>query len=386
MKINKKQRNFISVMIIMLMAASFLTGCDKDGGGKGKAPDIPGLEYEATVPLEYANQFKIYKYKGGYSYIDLVDSNKILVVPEGKKVPKKLKDDVLVIKQPLSDIYLVSTSVMALMDALDSLDDIKFVGTKKWYVENAIKAMKEGKWIYAGKYNAPDYELLINDKCQLAIENTMILHNPEVKEKMEELGIKTMVERSSYENNPLGRTEWIKVYGTMLGKEELADKIFNQQAEKIAKLKDLKNTGKTVAFFFVNSSGNVVTYKSKGYVPEMIRIAGGEYIFPELGNDDDSKLSTVNMSMEEFYNDAKDADIIIYNSSIMAELHNMDEFLALSPVLSDFKAVKEGNVWCTSKSMFQQTDKLGSIMQEMNAIFTDNKEEESKMQYIFKLN
>ena len=171
----------------------------------------------------------------------------------------------------------------------------------------------------------------------------------------------------------------------LLDKEELANKVFDEQAEKIEKLKDTKSTGKKVVFFYVNTRGNVVTYKSNGYVPEMIKIAGGEYAFSDLGTGEDSKLSTINMSMEEFYNTAKDADILIYNCSIVEQIHTLDELLDKSPVLKDFKAVKEGNAWCTSRSMFQQTNKMGSIIQEMNAIFSGDKEAQKKMEYLFKL-
>ena len=52
---------------------------------------------------------------------------------------------------------------------------------------------------------------------------------------------------------------------------------------------------------------------------------------------DDSKLSTINMTMEQFYADAVDADILIYNSSIADELDTLDQLFALSSVLADFK-------------------------------------------------
>jgi iron complex transport system substrate-binding protein len=116
----------------------------------------------------------------------------------------------------------------------------------------------------------------------------------------------------------------------------------------------------------------------------MIETSGGEYILKDLV--DDSKLSNINMSMEEFYSRASDVDIIIYNSSIAAELHTLDQFLSLSTVLSDFKAVKEGNVWCTSKSMFQETDKMGSIMEDMHKIITGTAGDGESLNYIHKLN
>lgn len=63
-------------------------------------------------------------------------------------------------------------------------------------MQQAKDAMADGSLVYAGKYSAPDYEQLLQGGCTFAIENTMITHNPEVKEKLEELGIRVMVERS----------------------------------------------------------------------------------------------------------------------------------------------------------------------------------------------
>lgn len=377
-------KRIILVLSALVILAPTLAGCGAKTETGGRAPQISGLEYESTLPLEYADRFAVYKYKGGYSYIRIMDSDDIFVVPEGGETPEGLDPKVVVVRQPLSRIYLAATSAMSLFEALGAYDSISFVSTKHWYIESAIAALDEGRFVYAGKYNAPDYELLISEGCQLAIESTMILHNPEVKEKMLELGIKTIVERSSYEKHPLGRTEWIKFYGVLLGLEDEAEAAFREQTEEVKALEGIENTGKTVAFFYVNSNGNAITYKTGDYVPEMIRIAGGEYIFTDLGLDDESKLSTVNMSMEEFFATAKDADIVIYNCSIVSQLKSLDDFLDLSPVMKDFKAVKEGNVWCTSRSMFQQTDKMGSIIQEISAILS-GKTDGSDLDFIYKL-
>ncbi len=373
--------------LLLILALCLLLpsgGCAANDTAGDGVPAVGDLRYESTVPLEYADQFAIYKYEGGYSFIEMVDSDRILVVPEGKPVPGGLDSDIVVVQQPLNDIYLVATSCMALFDALGALDRIAFVGSRQWYIENAARALEDGRFLYAGKYSAPDYEMLIHHGCQLAIENTMILHTPEVKEKMLELGIKTVVERSSYEAHPLGRTEWIKLFGTLLGLEKEAGEVFGKEVEKIKALESLDSTGKTVAFFYVSSTGNVVTYKTEGYVPAMIRIAGGEYIFPDLGVGEDSRLSTVNMNMEEFYYTAKNADVIIYNCSITSQLHTLQDFFDQNPVLKNFKAVAEDNVWCTSKSMFQQTDKMGTLILEMNKILT-GQTDGSDLEYIFRL-
>mgnify|MGYP000376370697 CR=1 FL=1 len=59
--------------------------------------------------------------------------------------------------------------------------------------------METGDILYAGKYSTPDYEKIVEQNCGLAIENTMILHTPEVKEQLEKFGIHVLVDYSSYE-------------------------------------------------------------------------------------------------------------------------------------------------------------------------------------------
>lgn len=379
-------KKIVAAGLSLVMTLSLLTGCGNGTADENVIPEVGDLKYESTTELEYATQFAIYNYEGGYRYIEIVDGDKILVVPEGAETPEGLEEDVIVVQQPLDKVYMAATSAMSLVNATGAIDQIKFssLDADGWYVTEAAQAMEEGKIKFAGKYNTPDYELLIGDDCSLAIESTMILHNPEVREKLEELGIDVMIERSSYESHPLGRTEWIKLYGALFGKEEEADKAFAEQVSVMDDLKDIENSGKTVAFFYINSAGGVVTRKSNDYVATMIEIAGGKYIFENLG-DEESRNSTVNMQMEEFYASAKDADFIFYNSSIVSGVETMDQLIDLDPVLADFKAVKEGNVWCTGKNMYQETDKLGSVIRDMHEIITKGDDCPETLDFFYKV-
>jgi iron complex transport system substrate-binding protein len=229
--------------------------------------------------------------------------------------------------------------------------------------------------LFAGKYSEPDYELLLAQNCDLAIESTMILHSPEVQEKLETLGIPVLIDRSSYESDPLGRTEWIKLYGELTDHQEEADQWFSEQKSYVEALQDFENTGKTVAFFYINDSGMVVTRKNTDYIPKMIEQAGGTYIFDKLG-DDSSGSSSVTMSMEEFYASAMSADYLIYNATIENSLDSVDELLEKSPLFADFKAVENGNVWCTGKYLYQATDVIGSMIKDIHTMLTDEKVKE----------
>lgn len=289
----------------------------------------------------------------------------------------------IVLQRPIENLYLVASAAMALFSELDALDTIRLSGQKEdgWYIEDAREAMARGDILYAGKYNKPDYELIVSENCTLAIENNMISHSPEVVEMMESFGIPVMIDYSSYESHPLGRVEWIKFYGALLGKENEAEEAFSAQTAILEEVAADEKTDKTVAFFFVTSNGLIQVRQSSDYIPKMIELAGGKYVFENLG-EPDSARSTVNMQIEEFYEGAKDADFIIYNSSIDGGISSIEELIEKCGVLEDFKAVQEGNVWCTTNDMYQQTMSIGYLIEDIHAMLRG---EEKEMKYLFRL-
>lgn len=345
---------------------------------------LASLSYKGSMELQYASNFSVDYYEDGYKLLKLIDGTKLLMVPKDKETPSGLEKDVIVLHQPVQNLYLVSSSVMDIFDKLDAMDTIRFSGQKEenWYVEAAKEAMKSGKILYAGKYNKPDYELLVSQKCSLAIENNMISHSPEVIEMLQDFDIPVMIEYSSYESHPLGRVEWIKFFGALVDKEEEAEQIFEKQISILDEVTKEAKTDKTVAFFFITSNGLVQVRQSSDYVPKMIELAGGRYIFSDLGNSE-SKRSTLNMQIEEFYDGAKDADYLIYNSSIDGGVNSINELIDKCPVLKDFKAVKNGNVWCTTNDMYQQSMSIGYMIEDIHGMLQGDREED--MKYLFRL-
>lgn len=388
-----KRHSIATVCCVMLIGLAGLCGC---GSSSDTKKDTVGITKEATsnvdalgeptdhLQLAYAKNFSIDYYEGGYKLLTIKDGTQILTVPEGKKAPDNLDESIIVMQQPVNNIYLVSSAVMDMFRELNALDTIGFSAQKaeNWYVEGAKAAMENGDILYAGKYSSPDYELLVSKKCSLAIENSMILHSPEVKEMLVDFNIPVMIEYSSYESHPLGRVEWIKFFGALTGKEKEAEEAFKKQTEIVDQVTAKEKTDKTVGFFYITSNGLVQVRQSSDYIPKMIELAGGKYIFENLG-DSDSKRSTMNMQVEEFYNGAKDADFLIYNSTVDGGVKSINELVKKCPVLADFKAVKSGNVWCTEKDVYQQSMSIGFLIEDIHNMLqgADDKE----MNYLYRL-
>ena len=364
------------------------------GGNPAKTAAAP-LTYDHSMELSYAENFAVDYYEGGYKLLTTrLNGDRILIVPKHQQAPENAEalvspsaegepGKLIVLQEPVKNLYLVASSVMDMFAQLDSMDAISMCGLKEedWYIPAAKQAMKDGTLLYAGKYSQPDYELLLSQNCSMAIENSMIYHTPEVMEKLGEFGIPTLVEYSSYEEHPLGRVEWVRFFGALLDQEEKADQLFEKQKEALKRVETEESTGKTVAFFYITSNGLVQVRQSTDYIPKMIELAGGKYVFENLG-DPDSRRSTVNLQLEDFYDGAQDADFLVYNTTIDRQVQTLEDLLKKCSLLKDFKAVKNHQVWCTTEDMYQQSMSAGNLIEDFHRMLTGDDKE---TRYLYRL-
>ena len=118
----------------------------------------------------------------------------------------------------------------------------------------------------------------------------------------------------------------------------------------------------------------------------MIELAGGNYLFSaEDLNVEENALSTMNIQMETFYAAAKDADYLIYNSTIDGDIPNMEQFLQKSPLLADLKAVKEQHVRCTKQNLFQQTTGAADMIADFHEIVTGAADGKDQLTYLHRI-
>ena len=242
-------------------------------------------------------------------------------------------------------------------------------------------AFDNNKLTYIGNYKEPDYELIVAGAPSIAVYSTMLSSVPEVAAKLKELGVKYILDQSTYEEEPLGRVEWAKFYAAFCDQEESAEEMFNQQDEYITKLSNVEKTGKKVAVFYITSKGKLYVRNAGDYLAKMVNMAGGEYIFDNLNPD---KTGTQTMEMEKFYDTAKDADYIIYIWSLGGKPSTLADFTGYNSTLSEFKAVKEGNVWCTTPDFFQIADTIGSMVNDINLMLNADANT-SELTYLKKL-
>ena len=180
-----------------------------------------------------------------------------------------------------------------------------------------------------------------------------------------------MRDQSSYESHPLGRTEWIKIYGEIFSMRDKSDAVFNGQVkilnETTSKINVPDAERKTVLIFYTTSTKDTFYVRNAAdYVTELVNLGGGKQV-AEIGA---GKSGNTKMTQESFIEKCSQADYVLYNWTSGAS-GVKDESLQglidarLGDWFKDFKAYKEGNVWRTSNDFYQKMDKMGEMVADI---------------------
>ena len=403
------------------------------------APEIDGLRFISSEKNDVAEYFRLSVYEDAsgakYQLLETAGGlHRYLIAPADAQVSDRKSDhftaraseansankekkgdalDLTVLQQPLTTTYVAASAVMAPLCDLGAVSQIRFSGLREegWYVDEARTAMKKGSMLFAGKYSEPDYETLLREGCDLALESTMIYRSPEVIEKLSALGIPVYIDYSSYEPHVLGRLEWIRVYGALFGHEEEAQQWYQAERDRIRAIQkdaetssgEASQSGKsteksetktsrnskneassigtssgragtdttadlrpTVVYFYVNSSGQIQVRQPQDYIPELLELAGARYLAPDMKGLSGSRKSNVTVSLEDFYSSCRDADYLIYSATLDRPLSSIQELLGKNALFADFTAVKEGHVYTTDKDFYQLSDRMADFAEDVH--------------------
>ncbi len=100
--------------------------------------------------------------------------------------------------------------------------------------------------------------------------------------KIEELGIKVLINADYLETDPLSRAEWIKLFGALYCKENLADSIYESEVEEYSKLKSyIAGNTKSRPKVLLGLPFKDTWYISPGnsFISKLINDAGGNYLW-----------------------------------------------------------------------------------------------------------
>lgn len=243
---------------------------------------------------------------------------------------------------PITNIMVETVSGIAFLDELGAVSTIKGVADSKYIYNPKIAAkIKNNEVLEIGNVNELYLEVILQHKPQVIIAST----NPvlaKYHQQLEQNGVKILYIDEYLENDPLGRLEYLKVFGKILNKEDLALQRFEKIEKKYDSIKSIiQNHGKGNVKTLVNTMFGDVWYlpTKNNLQAKLINDAKGNYIF----NDKQSE-NTLNLSFEEVYTEAKNA-----THWINPNYNSLAQMKASYPNYAWFDAYKTGKVYNSDK-------------------------------------
>lgn len=376
------------LLAVLAMSTLLFAACDrKENEQQGITVEYSQLTSTGKEENTFAELFSIEHLKDenekAYSKIEVFDKEKKLdtswlLLPEGvDKVSGAPAGVNIMTFRDRQNIMVSSASTMALINAMDALSKVPMTtADTTWRIQEIKDAIDKGTVKEVGKYSKPDYEQIISIGAEkhvtFAVFSTMLDSVPDVYDQLTKTcNLRIMRDQSSYESHPLGRTEWIKIYGEIFDMRDKSDAVFNGQVEILnettSKINVPEAERKTVLIFYTTSTKDTFYVRNAAdYVTELVNLGGGKQV-AEIGP---GKSGNTKMTQELFIEKCSQADYVLYNWTSGAS-GVKDESLQglidarLGDWFKDFKAYKEGNVWRTSNDFYQKMDKMGEMVADI---------------------
>lgn len=245
-----------------------------------------------------------------------------------------------IIDLPAEDIVCLSSTCIAIMEQLDATDKLVAISDiENTSIEHIREKVKEGTIKEVGEPHQLDFERLINVEPDLVITYGSAEANRQVKPRMERVGIDLVFFSEFMEERPLARAEWLKLAGSVLGKEDMADSIFRAISNKYQDLREkAQNPEKKPTVFTGMDLGDTwFVPGGRSYKANFIDHAGGRYIW-----EDNEEAGSLNLSFEEVYDKAKTGELWLVNSQ---GIRSPEDLLTEDSRYQNFKAFKEGKIY-----------------------------------------
>nr|WP_314839711.1 ABC transporter substrate-binding protein [uncultured Flavobacterium sp.] len=325
------QRTLFIVMI------SIFIGCNK----KENTTAIDSNTVANSI--EYASGLAIHKYKG---FSKVTVSNPW---PEAKKkftyilqeknsiVPDSLKKHP-VIQVPLQSIVVTSTTIIPFLEMLQV--EQKLTGFPH---TNYISSAKTRKRIDAGLVKNLGQNEKLNVEQLIELEPNLIVsfginNNNPTLDNLQKSGLKVLIQADWMEQTPLGKAEWLKLYGALFGKEKEAKIIFDTIVKNYKEAQQLVAQKKSTSTVLYGSMYQEQWYVARGnsWVAQFMMDAKANYLWADIKG-----TGSLSLPFEKILEKARTAKYWIATGSF----NTNKDFENSNPHYNQFDALKAKNVY-----------------------------------------
>lgn len=335
----KKNTGFLILVSLILL----LAGCHRNKISETHEGKEIRFDYAKLIRVWECDGFKKMEIRNPWDTTCLLQT--YLLVDKTKEIPANCPDGV-VVRVPLEKSAVFTTVHCSLIEELGAVNSISGICELEYITNpNIISLTQSGKIVDFGSSMSPDIEKIITvspDAILLSPFNNSGGHGG-----LDKLGI-PIVECADYmESDPLGRAEWIKLYGMLFGKESEADSIFSKVTETYTQIEKeaQQETGSHPSLLYgLDNGGSWFIPGGKSYMAKMFASAGANYIFGET-----THSGAEPFAFETVYDKGCNADIWLILGTEVADKTYKD-----LQRFSNFKSYKEKRVYAcnTTKTSF----------------------------------
>jgi len=342
--INSKIKEFIGAVFILL-ASLFTVSC--------RNPDSSGSQLSYNTgksSVQLAERFSLVR-TDSCTILTITDpwqgasgiKNVYYLVDSNSKFSSSI-DGNKVIRVPVGKIICMSTTHVAMIAALGKTDAIAGVSGTGFIFNREISERIEKGIIHDVGYDAGlNNELIISLSPDLIMIYGIGSESAGYLSKLRELGIRVMFNADYLESDPLAKAEWIKLFGALFCKEEMADSIYQSISEQYINTRQYISQNcdeKPVVLLGLPFRDTWFISPGSSYAGRFISDAGGQYLWHDIPSSE-----ALPYSIENVYIRSLKADYWLNTGSARSK----SEIVSLDPRLGKIPCFITGNVYNNNK-------------------------------------
>ena len=299
-----------------------------------------GNLYAKGFRIEHYGDFNILRVRDPWQGSEGIRFSYVLS-PDPGSLPDSL-DPYPSIRIPVERVVCMSTTHVAMLAALDRIRSIVGISGSDYISNPVLRQRMEGGLVRdVGADRSLDYERIVSLHPDLVLAYGITSEVGGVVRRLGQLGIPVVLDGDYLEDEPLGKTEWIRFIAEFYGMGHMADSVFDGIAAAYEHSRKLASS--------VSHRPAVMTglpWKDAWYIPgarsfaaAFIRDAGGRYLWDDL----DSREATP-VDLESVYARAAKAEFWINSGSA----RSLEDILETDGRLARFRPFREGRVYNNS--------------------------------------
>jgi iron complex transport system substrate-binding protein len=323
-------------VLLVTILFSFI-GCQKNE----KKGTINGTT--ASNSIQYAKSLAIYKHEG-YTVVtvsnpwpDAVKNFTYILKEKNGIVPDSLKK-YSQISVPLKSIVVTSTTNIPLLEMLGVEKSlVGFPHTDYISSEKTRALIDAGLVKNVGQNEKLNMEQLIELAPELIVAFGIDNNNPTI-ENLQKSGLKVLIQADWMEQSPLGKAEWLKLYGALFGKEKEANQLFDNIVKEYNDAVKLVVSQKPTSTVLYGSMYQDQWFVARGssWVAQFMKDAKADYLWKDLEG-----TGSLGLSFENILDKAKTASFWIATGSFKS----LAELETANPHYSQFDAFANKTVY-----------------------------------------